>query len=383
MYTGNLCLAVWMMYLSCPLSNYVMPEDNMNLNIKSEKAFLNDKRFWLPLYAFNIAETITWLWALIVFSDKVNIDMYWFQLKPTTNFEYFMFTFTMGYFCGLNAINGHELLHKKEWYNKYSGTWCYTKFMYSHFLDEHIKGHHKNVATVEDPATSLKNESVYHFIIRSCVGSHTHTWDRECKRIKKQYGQDASYLTLIMYNKMTLYFMIHASIVTAIYVFLGWESLKYQMVYTCWGIFFLELINYIEHYGILRRKDENGIYESITKMHSWNSLSSPILFRLQRHSDHHAHAFRPYQILRRFDEAPYHPFEYLHSLVLCLVPPLWYYMVNPRVDALRDFQEGKQGNKSCYNYISPFTPEDKRIQVVGWTFLAFFQLLLTYGAFFV
>lgn len=66
----------------------------------------------------------------------------------------------------------------------------------------------------------------------------------------------------------------------AIYFFLGWESIKYQMVYTFWGVVFLEIINYIEHYGLERQKDKDGIYESITKMHSWNSLSSPVLFRL-------------------------------------------------------------------------------------------------------
>ena len=153
------------------------------------------------------------------------------------------------------------------------------------------------------------------------------------------------------------------------------------MCYTFWGIFFLELINYIEHYGLEREKDENGIYESITKMHSWNSLSSPVLFRLQRHSDHHAHSFRPYQILRRFDEAPYHPFEYLHSFVLSLCPPLWFYLINPRVDAINDLKLGKKDNKTCYDFITPFTTHDKQIQVVGWIALGLFQLLLTYGTF--
>ena len=106
-------------------------------------------------------------------------------------------------------------------------------------------------------------------------------------------------------------------------------------MYAATGIMFLESINYIEHYGLLRKKDADGIYESINKMHSWNSKSGPVLIRLQRHSDHHAHKFRPYQILRRFDEAPTLPFEYLHSMFLCAVPSLWFYLVNPRVDALR------------------------------------------------
>jgi alkane 1-monooxygenase len=135
--------------------------------------------------------------------------------------------------------------------------------------------------------------------------------------------------------------VLHSAILATIYFTLGWSSLKHQFVYTFWGIFFLELINYIEHYGILRNKDQNGIYESVNKYHSWNSLSSPVLFRLQRHSDHHSHSFRPYQILRRFDDAPFHPFEYLHCLILCQVSPLWFYMVNPRVDALRDFASKK------------------------------------------
>lgn len=169
-----------MMFLVCPISNLITEGDNQNLSLKSEKAFFGDKRFWIPLYTFNFLETMTWIWALIIWSDKVNIDLYWFQLKPTTTFETFMFTFTCGYFAGVNAINGHELLHKKEWYNKTLGTWCYTKFMYSHFLDEHIKGHHKRVATPEDPASAKKDQSVYSFIFQSFLGSHVEVWNREC-----------------------------------------------------------------------------------------------------------------------------------------------------------------------------------------------------------
>ena len=88
--------------------------------------------------------------------------------------------------------------------------------------------------------------------------------------------------------------LIDIAIVLAIYVLLGWKSVKHQFMYALWGYIFLESINYIEHYGIKREKDENGIYESITKLHSWNAVSSPLLFKLQRHSDHHIASFRPY-----------------------------------------------------------------------------------------
>ena len=77
-----------------------------------------------------------------------------------------------GYMCGLNAIGGHELMHRREWYNKIGGTWPFTKFFYSHFLNEHIEGHHRYVATSDDPATAHKGESVYGFIIRSGYLSH-------------------------------------------------------------------------------------------------------------------------------------------------------------------------------------------------------------------
>ena len=109
-----------------------------------------------------------------------------------------MFTFTWGYFAALNAINGHELLHKKEWFNKYFGTWAYTKFMYSHFLDEHIKGHHKAVSTPEDPATAQKNESLYHFLPKSIIGGVRNVWNRETKRIMKEQGDDVSMLAILI-----------------------------------------------------------------------------------------------------------------------------------------------------------------------------------------
>jgi len=278
-YTGNLLLPIWIMYLITPIGNFIAPEDNQNLTQKCERAYLNDKRFLAPLYAFNICETLTWLWALIVMSDQVNINCYWFQNKPETNGQYFLFCLQWGYFCGLNAIGGHELLHKRETMNKLAGTWAYTKFMYSHFLDEHLQGHHKNVSTLEDPATARKNESLWAFIPRSVIGGHLNTWNREVKRIKKEFGDDVALTIMLFNNKMVTYFIIHASICGTIFFFLGWSSLKYQFYYTCMGMFFLELINYIEHYGLLRQKDENGIYESINKVHSWNSLSSPILFK--------------------------------------------------------------------------------------------------------
>ena len=115
---------------------------------------------------------------------------------------------------------GHELIHKKEWMNKLFGTWAYTKFFYSHFLDEHILGHHKSVGTPEDPATAHKGESIYQFVLRSFIFSHYNSFKREIKRLRKKWGNDCSIIILISFNKMTLYLIIHAVLLIIIYILL-------------------------------------------------------------------------------------------------------------------------------------------------------------------
>jgi len=110
----------------------------------------------------------------------------------------------------------------------------------------------------------------------------------------------------------------------------------------------LELVNFLEHYGLRRRKDKDGVYESIGYQHSWSAVASPIAFRIQRHSDHHAHKFRPYQILRRFDRAPTLPFEYILVLAFCLCPPVFHYIMDPRVKSLEDAKDGVK-NPDAWN----------------------------------
>lgn len=236
----------------------------------------------------------------------------------------------MSFFGSLNVVVGHELIHRRSAYNKFIGQWTMTKILYSHFLDEHLKGHHRTVATAEDPATARMGESLYSFMLRSISGSLTNVWNYEDKSIIKRHGLKAAWWLRIALNKVTIYFVIYAILLGTISRIFGLASLKYHLCYTGVSIMFSEMVNYIEHYGLLRRKD-NGIMESINYMHSWNYLSGAVLIRLQRHSDHHAHSFRPYQILRRFDEAPYMPFEYLHCYLFSLIPPLWAFIMDPRV----------------------------------------------------
>ena len=226
-----------------------------------------------------------------------------------------VFIFVWGYMAGLNGLAGHELIHKREPYNKTIGMLTYTKILYSHFFLEHGSGHHRNVATELDPATANQGETFYTFFPRSAFGGLLCTYKREVERIEAEFAEihrqqksvpppSVPMLVSLCQNRVIQYSAIHCAILLAIFSLLGTKAVIFQLGYSLVGIFFIELINYVEHYGLTRRQDARGIYEPITEKHSWNSTSSHLLFRIQRHSDHHMHAYRPYQILRALDSAP-------------------------------------------------------------------------------
>lgn len=106
-------------------------------------------------------------------------------MKPKTKLQYFAFTMVFGFLSSINSAVGHELVHKREWYNKYLGMFCYSKYFYSHFMVEHCEGHHKEMGTPKDPATALKNETLYAFLCREVYQSHTSTWNREKKKTQR------------------------------------------------------------------------------------------------------------------------------------------------------------------------------------------------------
>ena len=116
----------------------------------------------------------------------------------------------------------------------------------------------------------------------------------------------------------------------------GWAALAFLVVQAALGASLLEVINYIEHYGLKRQQDENGRYERCQPRHSWNSnhtITNVLLYQLQRHSDHHANPTRPYQALRHFDDSPQLPSGYASMMMLAYIPPLWFRVMNPRVKA--------------------------------------------------
>ena len=190
-----------------------------------------------------------------------------------------------------------------------------------HFYIEHNRGHHKNVATVEDPASSRYGESLYRFYFRSVIDSYLSAWNLEAKRLKKDEKK-----VLSLHNEMLRFQIIQLILILSIGFIFSWATVLYFIIAAIIGFLMLENVNYIEHYGLTRTK-KVGTYERAKPIHSWNSnhpLSRLMLFELSRHSDHHYMASRKYQLLRHHDESPQLPTGYAGMMMLALVPPLWF-----------------------------------------------------------
>jgi alkane 1-monooxygenase len=199
---------------------------------------------------------------------------------------------------------------------------------YGHFFVEHVRGHHVRVATPDDPATAPRGMNVYRFIVRSVVGSLMHAWRLEALRLA-QRGLSAWHR-----SNWVLTGSLMSAALGAMAAWLGgWSGLLLFALQAAVAVVLLEIINYIEHYGLQRHRIE-GHYEPVREQHSWNAdfiVSNWILFNLQLHSDHHAHMRRPYEQLRTVHDAPQLPAGYPAMVVLALVPPLWFAAMDPRL----------------------------------------------------
>ncbi len=239
-------------------------------------------------------------------------------------------TISLGLMCGVLGINvAHELGHRVKGYEKLMAKVLLMTSLYPHFFIEHNYGHHKNVATPEDPASARYNEVLYVFWIRSMVFAYISAWKIENKRIRRKEGSAFS-----LKNEMILFTLIEILLLAGITIFFGLTAFIGFCVAAFTGILLLETVNYIEHYGLSRNKISANRYENATVIHSWNSnhlVGRLMLFELSRHSDHHANPVKKYQILESYDESPQMPTGYPGMMILSAFPPLWFYVMNKRV----------------------------------------------------
>lgn len=240
-------------------------------------------------------------------------------------------TWSMGIACGVLGINvGHELGHRNTAAEKFMAKILLLTSLYTHFIIEHNRGHHKNVGTKEDPATARYGESIYFFIPRSIIMTWISAWKIEAQTLK---NSGRSFFSI--HNEMIRFQVLQIGLVLAIYFLFEWQTALLFLASALIGIFLLETVNYIEHYGLSRKQFANGKYERVRPAHSWNSnhpLGRLLLFELSRHSDHHYLASRPYQVLRHHDDSPQLPTGYPGMIALAYLSPLWFRVMHRRIE---------------------------------------------------
>ena len=228
------------------------------------------------------------------------------------------------------AINtAHELGHKTKKYEKWLAKIALAQTGYGHFFIEHNRGHHVRVATPEDPASSRLGESFWEFLPRTVWGSLTSALHLEKVRLER-LGKPFFTIHNDVLNAWAMTLVLFGALVAGF----GVEVLPWLLVQAVVGASLLEVVNYLEHYGLLRQKEESGRYERCRPEHSWNSdnvASNVFLYHLQRHSDHHANPTRRYQALRHFENLPELPSGYATMIVLAYATPLWFRVIDPLV----------------------------------------------------
>ena len=318
-------------YLVVPLADGLIGEDLTNPPESQVPALEADRYYRIVLYA-----TVPVLCAAVLFN---------LVFLATHNLPWPAWLATVlvtGSVLGFGLNLSHELGHKQDWLGRKLALFNSALSAYGHFSIEHNRGHHRHVSTPEDPASSRLGESIYRFVLREMPGAFRRAWALETNRLQRRGMRawhpdneilQAGALTLVLYSGLI-----------ALY---GWPMAAVLPLVAFWGAFQLTSANYIEHYGLQRRRLADGRYERCAPHHSWSSnhlVSNLVVFQLQRHSDHHAHPGRGYQSLRDFPDLPRLPSGYFGMFLLAYMPPLWFRVMDPRV-AL-----AVHGDPACINF---------------------------------
>lgn len=318
--------ALVILFVFFPVLELFLKSDATNMDQVQEELSLQDKTYDIILWLLVPIQYI----ILIYFLMQMTLDL--------PNGVRAGMIISMGIACGVIGINAaHELGHRNTKFEQTLSKLLLLTSLYMHFYVEHNRGHHKNVSTDEDPASSKYGESLYVFWFRSVIHSYISAWKlaKEKLQVKKK-----SFWSID--NEMLMFQLIQFSLLLAIYFIFGLNIMLYFFTSAVIGIILLETVNYIEHYG-LRRKIKNGKYERTMPIHSWNSnhpLGRLVLLELSRHSDHHYIASRKYQVLRHHQASPQMPTGYPGMMILSFFPPLWFNLMHKKIQAYKETSEG-------------------------------------------
>ena len=302
-----------------PLLEPITGKSNQNLTAAARAEKLKAKFFDWMLY-LNLPIVIAVLYFFIQRLVFGGLELY----------EILGMTLTTGIVLGSSGINvAHELGHRKKNAERLLAWLLLLPSFYMHFYIEHNRGHHKNVSTPLDPASAEKGESLYRFWARSTIGGYVSAW-----RIQKKLLLKGEKSFFSLENEMLFFHFVELIYVFLIGFLFGIKILGWVALAGVIGFLLLETINYVEHYGLRRQLLPSGNYEPVKPRHSWNAnqeLGRIMLYELTRHSDHHYLASKKYQVLDHHEESPQLPAGYPTCMLMALVPPLWFWVMNKRI----------------------------------------------------
>lgn len=306
-------------FIVIPIVDFIVGSDSFNPSEEEQGALKEDRFYVKILYA---ATALQWVGLASMTCVVTQGDFSWFNILGAV--------LSVGAMHAVGLTMSHELGHKmNDKAQVLAAKICSACSGYAHFNIEHNKGHHKDVATPEDPASSRMGESLYQFALRELPGAARRGWSLEASRLKRQKRSVFS-----VHNELLQTLAITVGAYGVMTYLFGWMALPFLLLSAAYGWFQLTMANYIEHYGLLRQTLENGRFERCQPHHSWNNnfkASNLLTLHLQRHSDHHAHPTRPYQLLRDYQDAPELPHGYPGMMAMALIPAAWRTIMDPRV----------------------------------------------------
>lgn len=322
----------WALLLPVVGSWYLFGLLDAVLGVNSDNGDLeatDDELFWY--------QTLTIAWVPLQFIMVFGLIFYVSNAAHLTGWEKIGVFFGVGIVTGVVGINySHELMHQSDKIERWLGDVLLGMVLYSHFRSEHLLVHHRYVGTPRDPVTARKGEGFYRFYPRVLKQSFLSALkaERDMLARKQLAGTDVS-------NPFWRYAALQGGFLILALILGGWVGVGLFLMQAGVAIWQLELVNYVEHYGLTRKHLGGGKYEHVQPRHSWNAAhkaSNWLLINLQRHSDHHYKPNRRFPVLQTYDaqEAPQLPYGYTFMCIAAMWPSLWRRIMNPKVQQWRD-----------------------------------------------
>ena len=315
-----LWFAVMLVHFILPSVDWIIGEDIGNPPESRIEELEKESYYSYVLYAFAPLQfCVLCLGTWII----TNTELPWYHCVGLT--------LSVGLINGAGINAAHELGHKRSEFDRWMARIILAPSFYGHFYVEHNKGHHKWVATPGDPASSRMGESFWVFFPRSVLGGIVSAWKIERERLEREKKA----LFNVLENEVLLSWILSSALFTYLIIIFGVRSAPLLFGQALYAISLLEVINFLEHYGLLRQRDkDSGLFEKCLPEHSWNSnhiMTNIFLYHLQRHSDHHANPHRHFQSLRHFENSPQLPSGYAGMISIAYIPWLWFKIMDPLV----------------------------------------------------